>query len=118
MNNQPPRKVPAAVSADYGARWFSLVAFAIIAGYRAVLSPVLLATWGPACRFEPTCSAYAAQAIARYGITRGGWMALKRLIKCRPLGGWGFDPLPAQVAQTGLISAGIAACRDKWNIVG
>jgi uncharacterized protein len=95
MNNQPPRMVPVAVSADHRVQWSSRVALAMIAGYRAVLSPVLLSMWGPACRFEPTCSAYAAQAISRYGITRGGWMALKRLIKCRPLGGWGFDPLPA-----------------------
>ncbi|MBV8452647.1 MAG: membrane protein insertion efficiency factor YidD [Deltaproteobacteria bacterium] len=94
MNNQPPRKVPVAVSIDYRVQWFSSVALAMIAGYRAVLSPVLLSTWGPACRFEPTCSVYAAQAITRYGITRGGRMALKRLVRCRPLSGWGFDPIP------------------------
>jgi putative membrane protein insertion efficiency factor len=105
MSDQLPRKVPVAVSADHRVQWVSTVALAMIAGYRAVLSPVLLSWCGPACRFEPTCSAYAAQAIACYGITRGGWMALKRLIKCQPLGGWGFDPLPA-VSYTNGVNIG------------
>ncbi|MBV8357133.1 MAG: membrane protein insertion efficiency factor YidD [Deltaproteobacteria bacterium] len=96
MNNQPLHKLQVAVAADQRVQWSSWVALAMIAGYRAVLSPILLSMWGPACRFEPTCSAYAAQVIARYGIVRGGWMALKRLMKCQPLGGWGFDPLPAE----------------------
>jgi putative membrane protein insertion efficiency factor len=74
--------------------WLVRVALAIIAVYRVVLSPVLISLFGPACRFTPTCSAYATEAIAVYGIGRGGRMALKRLIQCRPLGGWGFDPLP------------------------
>jgi uncharacterized protein len=94
INSQPRRKLPVALSTDYALQWLSPVALAIIALYRAVLSPVLFSIWGPTCRFEPTCSAYAAEAIARYGIARGGWMALKRLMRCRPLGGWGFDPLP------------------------
>ena len=94
MNNQPLHNSQVAASANHRVQWGSWVALAMIAGYRAVLSPILLSMWGPACRFEPTCSAYAAEAIARCGITRGGWMALKRLMKCRPLGGWGFDPLP------------------------
>lgn len=94
MNSRPTCKLRVAVSTDYAVQWLSYVALAIISVYRAILSPVLLSMSGPACRFEPTCSAYAAEAIARYGITRGGWIALKRLLKCRPFGGWGFDPLP------------------------
>ncbi len=64
--------------------------------YRVLISPVL-ATWvGPACRFEPTCSAYAREAICEHGIARGGWLTLRRLLRCRPAGGWGYDPVPRQ----------------------
>lgn len=62
--------------------------------YRAMLSPVLTASLGPACRFEPTCSEYAREAIRRHGIVAGGWMAMGRLARCRPAGGWGHDPVP------------------------
>jgi hypothetical protein len=62
--------------------------------YRAVLSPLLTAWIGPACRFEPTCSAYAREAICEHGIVAGGRLALRRLARCRPAGGWGHDPVP------------------------
>ena len=58
--------------------------------YRQVVSPWL----GPACRFEPSCSLYAASAVRRHGVVRGGWLALRRLARCRPLGGSGLDPVP------------------------
>ncbi len=48
----------------------------------------------PACRFSPTCSAYAMLAVERYGAVRGSWLALKRIFRCHPLGGWGHDPVP------------------------
>lgn len=48
----------------------------------------------PSCRFTPTCSQYAAEAIAKYGAARGGWLALKRLARCHPWGGSGYDPVP------------------------
>ncbi len=62
--------------------------------YRAVLSPLITATIGPACRFEPTCSEFAHEAICRHGIVAGGRLALGRLLRCRPAGGWGQDPVP------------------------
>jgi len=63
---------------------------AIIRAYQRVISP-----WTPAsCRFQPTCSQYAHVAIERYGAARGGWLALKRLGRCRPFGGQGWDPVP------------------------
>jgi putative membrane protein insertion efficiency factor len=62
--------------------------------YRAVLSPLITATIGPACRFEPTCSDYAREAICRHGVVAGGRLALGRLLRCRPAGGWGPDPVP------------------------
>ena len=64
--------------------------------YRVIVSPVLAALFGPACRFEPTCSAYAREAICEHGIARGGWLTLRRLSRCRPAGGWGYDPVPRQ----------------------
>jgi putative membrane protein insertion efficiency factor len=60
---------------------------------------VYQSTIGPAlprgsCRFEPSCSNYAYQAIERYGAARGAWLALRRLARCQPLGGCGYDPVP------------------------
>lgn len=56
--------------------------------YRGVLSPLL----GGQCRFQPTCSQYALDAIAKYGPWRGGWKMLRRLARCHPWGGSGYDP--------------------------
>ncbi len=58
--------------------------------YQLVLSPWL----GPACRFEPSCSRYAAEAITRHGVWRGTGLAARRLGRCHPLGGAGYDPVP------------------------
>lgn len=57
--------------------------------YRAYLSP-----WKrPCCRFYPTCSAYALEALEKYGAKKGGWLALKRLAKCHPFHAGGYDPV-------------------------
>ena len=69
------------------------VAFGIVAIYQAAISPIVHATNGPACRFEPSCSVYARDAIAEYGIVRGGIMAVWRIARCNPMGGHGFDPV-------------------------
>lgn len=58
--------------------------------YRRQISPSL----PPSCRFTPTCSAYALEAIERYGALRGGWMALKRILRCNPFHPGGYDPVP------------------------
>jgi putative membrane protein insertion efficiency factor len=73
------------------------VVIAFIRVYRATLSPLLAALTGPGagCRFHPTCSAYALEAVQRHGAIRGGWLALKRLARCHPWGGCGVDPVPA-----------------------
>jgi putative membrane protein insertion efficiency factor len=76
-------------------------AIAVLAAYRTLVSPVIVATMGPACRFEPTCSVYAREAIEKHGVIRGGWMGLRRLMRCRPAGGWGYDPVPHRVGDLG-----------------
>jgi len=62
----------------------------LIRAYQVVLSPFM----GGACRFQPTCSNYGLEAIARFGACRGGWLTLKRLFRCRPFGPSGYDPVP------------------------
>ena len=63
---------------------------AVVAGYRHVISPLLPMS----CRYQPSCSAYAEEAIRRFGPWRGGRLALARLLRCHPWGGYGFDPVP------------------------
>lgn len=58
--------------------------------YKATLSPLI----GQRCRFQPSCSEYAAEALIRHGPWRGGLMTAKRLCRCRPFGGSGYDPVP------------------------
>jgi putative membrane protein insertion efficiency factor len=62
----------------------------LIRTYQLTLSPWL----GRDCRYMPTCSAYAAEAIRRFGPRRGAWLALKRVGRCHPWGGAGYDPVP------------------------
>ncbi len=64
--------------------------------YRRTFSPLLPAVFGPACgcRFYPTCSQYAADAVRTHGLLAGGWLATLRLLKCHPLHPGGFDPVP------------------------
>jgi hypothetical protein len=57
--------------------------------YKAAISPLL----PPACRFVPTCSEYAQEAIARHGAMRGGWMSVRRLLRCHPFHPGGYDPV-------------------------
>ena len=61
-----------------------------IRAYRLLLSP----WWGGQCRFTPTCSDYAAEAITRHGSLSGSWLALRRLARCHPWCAGGFDPVP------------------------
>ena len=66
----------------------------IIRGYQLLISPML----GPRCRFHPSCSHYAQEALQVHGVRRGGWLALRRISRCHPWHPGGVDPVPA--AQT------------------
>jgi len=63
----------------------------LISIYQRLISPLL----GPCCRFHPTCSEYAKEALESHGLVMGIWLTIKRLSKCHPLGGSGFDPVPS-----------------------
>jgi putative membrane protein insertion efficiency factor len=71
--------------------------------YRWVISPVLSVLAGPGCgcRYHPTCSVYAMEAVKRFGVWRGGWLTVKRLARCHPWGGFGDDPVPDRVETSG-----------------
>lgn len=58
--------------------------------YRLGISPLI----GPRCRYQPTCSAYALEALERHGPVRGSWLAARRILRCHPFGGFGYDPVP------------------------
>lgn len=64
----------------------------LIQGYRMFISPL----FPPSCRFQPTCSMYAIEAIERFGVWRGGWMAIWRILRCHPFHPGGYDPVPAK----------------------
>lgn len=63
---------------------------ALVKFYQYCISPFT----PPACRYTPTCSEYALQALRKYGPFKGGWLALKRILRCHPWGGHGYDPVP------------------------
>ena len=63
---------------------------ALVRGYQLVLSPLI----GSNCRFQPTCSRYALEALEKHGALKGGWLAIRRISRCHPWGGSGIDNVP------------------------
>jgi len=80
-----------------------------IRGYRLILSPWL----GWHCRYQPSCSQYALEALERHGGARGGWLALRRIARCNPWGGCGYDPVPG--ADGGCDHNALSTSRDPCN---
>lgn len=71
-------------------RILSLPLVALIKIYQWGISPLI----GPNCRFTPSCSNYALEALKKHGLFKGGWLAIKRISRCHPWGGHGIDPVP------------------------
>jgi uncharacterized protein len=88
------------------ARLLQLPVFA----WRYLISPVLPGC----CRYAPSCSAYALDALRRFGALRGGWLAIRRISRCHPWGGAGYDPVPERLpARRAGASGGACAGRDR-----
>jgi putative membrane protein insertion efficiency factor len=83
------------------------VTLQLLRAYRWAISPTLPA----ACRYVPTCSEYAMEAVERYGAVRGGWMALGRLLRCHPFAASGYDPVVRTAAGKSLQKCGACAPR-------
>lgn len=74
-------------------RWTTVAAWPLVALvrlYQVTLGPLM----GGHCRFTPSCSHYALEALREHGAVRGSWLTVRRLARCHPLGGWGYDPVP------------------------
>jgi len=75
-------------------QWFAL---SVLAAYKVLLSPLFTGS----CRYVPSCSDYAREAVLEHGVLAGGWLAVRRLARCHPLGASGLDPVPARPRRHG-----------------
>ncbi|MEM9886853.1 MAG: membrane protein insertion efficiency factor YidD [Bacteroidota bacterium] len=75
--------------------FFKKIPIAIIRFYQAALSPYI----GQRCRYSPTCSAYTIEAIEEWGIFKGIWLGIRRIGRCHPWGGHGYDPVPKKIVK-------------------
>ena len=76
-------------------KWFSYPLIWLVKFYQQAISPFTPSS----CRYSPTCSQYTLEAIRKYGAFKGGWLGLKRIVKCNPWGGSGYDPVPEKLQQ-------------------
>ncbi|HEY3854697.1 MAG TPA: membrane protein insertion efficiency factor YidD [Verrucomicrobiae bacterium] len=98
---------------------FQRVSIATIRLYQVVISPIIVSFLGPSarCRFNPSCSQYALEAIQIHGVIAGSWLALRRLARCHPWGACGDDPVPEKTrissASATLACGGTGACHGS-----
>lgn len=90
MLEDSPNAAPAPHRGGPFSRWFAKGLIALIAAYRYFISPLL----GRNCRFAPSCSEYASEALSRHGLWRGGVLAVRRVLRCHPWHPGGYDPVP------------------------
>ncbi len=83
------------------------VAVQLLRGYKWAISPLL----PPSCRYVPTCSEYAMEAVERHGVLRGLWLAIRRVLRCHPFVKGGFDPVPIAAKPTGCAGNQIGVAR-------
>lgn len=72
----------------------SKILIGLVRFYQFFMSPALVAIAGPSCRFTPSCSQYAIEAIGKHGALKGAWYALRRIVRCQPFSKGGYDPVP------------------------
>jgi putative membrane protein insertion efficiency factor len=92
LSKRAARSPPSGVRQKKSRRMLSRVALALIRVYKISFSPLFAGS----CRYTPGCADYMSESIARFGFVRGGWIGTKRLCRCHPFGGHGFDPVPTQ----------------------
>lgn len=92
--------------------WLALPLIALVRGYQLLVSPVL----GPTCRYYPSCSAYAVEALQRFGPLRGSWLAVRRLARCHPWSDGGVDHVPDRDRRTtgGSTQSTTPTTRTSW----
>ncbi|MBN2586530.1 MAG: membrane protein insertion efficiency factor YidD [Candidatus Fermentibacteraceae bacterium] len=82
---------------------------AVIKGYRRFISPLLPSS----CIYTPTCSMYAETAVERFGVLKGSWLAIRRILRCHPFRAGGFDPVPDKWENRNLASGGMRSGHDE-----
>jgi len=86
----PSNDVTASAPAETDNAPLAVVLLGLLRGYKLLISPLFTGS----CRFQPSCADYMAEAVRVHGPARGVWLGLQRLVRCRPFGGHGFDPVP------------------------
>ena len=108
MSAPHPKPRPGWLTTWLAMGWGSRLVALLVVGYRLLISPWL----PPSCRYEPSCSVYALEALQRHGPLRGSWLAARRIGRCHPCGGQGYDPVPDTGQTISRKAATTDSCAD------